>query len=191
MPYFSVAIALKSLNVEPGAYGLSARSISGSAPFGIEVVGRQSAGDDHVRVERGCRRQCHHRAGTGVEHRDRATGGLVVTAVVGIDQVARAVHALRERILGHLLRVDVDVELHVVAGLRLADDRLADLDPAVVDAHLLQLRLPAELGFERLLDAALSDRVVELVALRLVRRVLLGVDLPVYPSTWAASVPCG
>ena len=56
------------------------------------------------------------------------------------------------------------------------------LTPAVVDAHLLQLRLAAELGLEGLLDAALPDDVVHLVAVGLAGLVLLGVDLARVPE---------
>ena len=113
----------------------------------------------------------HHRAGAGVEHHDRAGVGRVVVAAVGIDQRARAVDALRERLLGDLLRVEVDGELHVVAGLRLAvTSTTFDRAALVVDLDLVLARRAAQLGLEDLLDAGLADDVVGLVAVARVRR---------------------
>ncbi len=118
MPYFNIAIDENNLNVEPGAYQLMARSMSGV--FGSWKYASEPPRDERVRVEgrRGGHR--HHLAGASIEHHHRAALGRVAAPGVGAVGVARTVDALLERLLGDRLGVEIDAELHVVSGHRLA-----------------------------------------------------------------------
>ncbi len=167
---------VKALNVEPGAYALSARLINGCRRVVEVLVG--VAGDELVGVEARVRRHRHHRPGAGVEHHHRTSVRGVVVPAVGVDQRAGTVHALLERLLGDVLGRDVDGQVHVVARLGLLDFDLVDGATLVVDLDLLLPRRAPQLRFEQLLDAGLADGVGLLVAGALVRLELVGVDRP-------------
>ena len=107
--------------------------------------------------------------------------------------VARRRDALRERGLGRVLPVRVDRERDVVAdGARLDVERVADRCTGRVDLDRLAARLPAQLLLERALGAVLADRVALLVARRRAGVASCASEIsPTYPSTCAASSPCG
>ena len=88
-----------------------------------------------------------------------------------------------KRVFGDALRVEVDGELHVVAGL--APSRTTDSPismPRLSTCTFFSSGLPRSSDSKVCSTPALSDHVVLLVAVGLVRLVLLGVDLARVPE---------
>ena len=159
------------LNVEPGAYGFSARLISGW--FGSLKYLSASPFTKSLGSKLGFEASATTEPSRAFEHDDRAGVRRVVAAAVRVDQRPGTVHALRQRVLGDLLDAEVDGEPHVVAGDRLLHLHHVHRPALVVDLDLLEPGRAAQLGLEHLLDAVLPIDVAGLVAVALVGGELL------------------